>query len=82
VDAEVASVSVEELPAVTEVGLKLAVAPDGSPEADSATDSVSPPVAAVEIVAVAELPWVTDPEAGLADIEKSEAGGATETVVA
>lgn len=48
-----------ELPlpgAAMELGLKLAVTPVGSPEADSATAELNPPLTAVEIVLVAELP--------------------------
>src|SRR5579859_1109451 len=44
----VAIVRVEEAPAVTVDGLKLAVAPVGKPEAVSATDCALPEVTAVE----------------------------------
>jgi hypothetical protein len=47
-----ASVSVELPPAVTEPGLKDAVAPVGSPLAESVTFSAEPLVTAVEIVDV------------------------------
>jgi hypothetical protein len=73
VDA-VLMVSVDELPAVTEVGLKVALAPDGSPDALSDTVCAEPEVTAVETVVVAELPWTAEPEAGLTEIEKSFAG--------
>ena len=67
-------VSVEELPAVTEVGLKVAVAPEGSPDALSDTVCAEPEVTAVETVVVAELPWTTEPEVGLTEMEKSLVG--------
>ncbi len=54
-------VSVEELPAVTDVGLKVAVAPDGRPDALSDTVWADPDVTAVDTVA----------EVGLTEIEKS-----------
>ena len=71
----VAMVSVEDAPEVTEAGLKLAVAPDGRPDADSVTDSADPDVTAVPTDTVAEEPWLTDPDVGDAEIEKSSAGG-------
>ena len=52
-----------ELPlpgAANELGLKLAVTPVGKPEADSDTAELKPPVSEVEMVEVAEPPWVTD----------------------
>ena len=67
----VETVSVEELPAVTEVGLKPAVMPAGSPDADSATVCAEPEVTAVLTVVGVELPAVTVPEVGLTEIEKS-----------
>ena len=49
-----------ELPGVpTDAGLKLAVTPEGSPEADNETLELNPPSAEVETVTLAELPWVT-----------------------
>lgn len=46
-----------ELPGVpTDAGLKLAVTPDGNPEAERATLELNPPSADVETVVVAELP--------------------------
>ena len=67
-------VRVEELPAVTDIGLKVALAPDGRPDALSDTVCAEPAVTAVETVVVAELPWAVEPEAGLTEIEKSFAG--------
>src|SRR5579859_3047172 len=58
-------------PAVTDAGLKDAVTPAGRPEADSAADSAVPETRAVETVAVAAEPAVTEPEVGEAAIEKS-----------
>jgi hypothetical protein len=68
---EVATVSVEEEPAVTEAGLKDADAPVGRPEALSDTVCALPEVTAVEIVEVADPPGLTEAEAGFAAIEKS-----------
>src|SRR5436190_1517432 len=64
-------VSVDDPPAVTEVGLNVAVAPVGRPDADSDTDSAVPEVTAVLTVAVVPLPAVTVPEFGLTEMEKS-----------
>jgi hypothetical protein len=73
-------VNVEELPDVTVDGEKLAVAPVGRPLADSWTDCGSPSVVAVPTVDCTELPWATDPEVGLSEIEKSlPVGGASPT---
>ena len=76
----VATVSVDDAPAVTELGLKVAEAPVGRPEAVSATVCALPEVTAVETVAVAELPGVTVAAVGLSESEKSfvvEAGVST-----
>ena len=45
-------------------GLKLAVAPVGSPEADKLIELLKPPLIVVESVAVPWLPWVTVIEVG------------------
>ncbi|MFD0631464.1 hypothetical protein ACFQ9X_07315 [Catenulispora yoronensis] len=66
-----ATVSVDEPPAVTEAGAKDAVAPVGSPEADSATDWADPEVTAVPMVDVADAPAVAEAEPGVAESEKS-----------
>ena len=52
------NVSVElPLPgAAIELGLKLAVTPEGKPEADSDTAELKPPLTVVEIVLLPELP--------------------------
>src|SRR5438477_9837344 len=52
-DDDAVNVRVELPPAVTEVGLKLAVVPDGTPLAESDTVWADPFVTAVEIVDVA-----------------------------
>jgi hypothetical protein len=67
----VASVRVELPPEVTEVGLKEAVAPDGRPLAESATDCAEPPVRVVLTVEVPLWLGVTLTLAGLALMEKS-----------
>src|SRR5262249_58396834 len=74
VEDDVARVSVELEPAVTEAGLNVAVAPAGRPEADNDTVPVKPPTAVVDTVVVVEPPTVTDPEAGAALMVKSGAG--------
>ena len=80
VEADVARVSVEELPDVTVDGAKVAVAPVGSPLAASWTDCASPLVVVVPTVVWTELPGATDPEAGLSETEKSlPVGGASPT---
>jgi len=56
-----------ELPfpgAAMDVGLKLAVTPEGKPETDNATAELNPPLMAVEIVELPAPPWVTDKLAG------------------
>jgi len=60
------NVSVElPLPgAAIEVGLKTAVTPVGNPDAVSDKAELKPPLTAVEIVVVPELPCVTDRLAG------------------
>src|SRR5437667_162099 len=65
------TVSVEPPPAVTEVGLRVAVAPEGRPLALSETVCAEPLVTAVAMVEVV-LPFcVAETELGLALIEKS-----------
>lgn len=52
-----------ELPlpgAAIEAGLKLAVTPEGRPETESEIAELKPPLVAVEMVVLPELPWVTD----------------------
>src|SRR5207247_2152468 len=65
------NVSVELPPAVTTLGLKDAVVPEGSPPAESVTLSAEPLVRAVEIVDVALQPCTADTLLGFALIEKS-----------
>ena len=67
------NVSVElPLPgAAIELGLKLAVTPDGKPEALKETAELNPPVVEVEIEVVPEEPWVTDRLVGEAPTVKS-----------
>src|SRR5947207_2397398 len=69
-------VSVELLPELIGLGLKLAVAPDGRPLAESVTVCEFPLVTVVEIVDVALPPCVTVRVDGFALMEKSLAGGA------
>jgi hypothetical protein len=67
----VLTVNVALPPEVTVDGLNDAVAPLGRPDADNDTDSALPDVTAVETVAVALLPALTDPDAGATANEKS-----------
>ncbi len=72
VPAPTATDIVDEPPAVTEVGLKPAVVPDGRPLALRLTVCADPLVTAVEIVDVPLDPCPTVRLLGLAPIEKSE----------
>lgn len=63
-----------ELPvpgAAIDVGLKLAVTPAGKPEAERLTAELNPPDPDVDMVVVAELPWVIDKFVGAALTVKS-----------
>src|SRR5665213_209515 len=71
VTVEVPIVNVDDEPDVTDAGEKDAVAPDGSPLALSDTDWALPDVVAVDTVAVAPLPGVTEADVGLTATEKS-----------
>ena len=65
-----------ELPlpgAAMEVGLKLAVTPDGRPEAESAIAELNPPLGVRVIVLLVALPWFTFTDAGEAATMKSAA---------
>jgi hypothetical protein len=78
--ADAVTVSVEPPPAVTELGLSVAVTPAGE-LADSETVSADPLVTAVLMALVAPAPCTTVRLVGLAEIEKSFGGtGATVTV--
>jgi hypothetical protein len=70
------TVIVDELPAVSEAGLKLTVVPAGRPLALSETVCAEPFVTAVPIVDVALAPWTIVRLLGLAEREKSGGGGA------
>ena len=73
VEAPAVSVSVE-VPApgaAIEVGLKVAVAPVGSPEADSAIALLNPPDTVVVMVVVPDKPCLALTEVGEAEIAKS-----------
>ena len=70
------TVRVELPPAVTEVGLTVAVAPAGVPLTVRLTVSAEPLVTAVEIVDVPFAPCTSERLAGLALIEKSFVTGA------
>jgi hypothetical protein len=54
-----------------DVGLKVTLAPEGVPEAESATAELKPPETAVEAVAVELLPLAVETEVGETAIEKS-----------
>src|SRR5690349_2108209 len=71
-----------ELPGVpTDAGLKLAVTPEGRPDADSETLELKPPRAEVETVTLAELPCVTEALEG-ARLKVKSGGCAAVTVTA
>jgi hypothetical protein len=57
--AVVDTVSVELCPAVTAVGLKLALAPEGNPVAERLTGRGAPAVACVPTVYVVLEPWTS-----------------------
>lgn len=65
------NVSVELWPAITEVGLNDADAPDGTPETPKFTNSALPATTAVEMVLIAVDPCSTLKAFGLAEMEKS-----------
>src|SRR5215467_7481667 len=58
--AEKVSVELPLPGAAIEAGLKLAVTPAGSPEAENDTAELKPPTTADEMVVVAEFPWATE----------------------
>ena len=71
-----------ELPlpgAAIEVGLKAAVTPEGSPEAESETAELKPPLTVVEMVLVPEAPCTTETLAG--DALTAKSGVAAEVTV-
>lgn len=68
-----------ELPlpgAAIELGLKLAVTPEGRPETESEITAFNPPLMVVEIVLLPEPPWATDKLLGEALKVKSGVGAA------
>ena len=69
--AEIVSVELPLPGAGIEAGLKLAVTPDGRPEAESETAELNPPPVVTETVVVAELPWLMLNDAGEAATIKS-----------
>jgi hypothetical protein len=62
---------VELAPAVTDVGLKVAVAPVGSPVADSETVCAVPDTTVVDTAVETEEPCVAEPDVGEVEMEKS-----------
>src|SRR2546428_11886041 len=74
------TLSVEEPPATTDVGLRLAVAPDGTPETLRLIDSADPLTSAVEMVLAPLPPAARVSAAGFAEMEKSFTGGGGWTV--
>ena len=70
-DVVVATVRVEELPEVTDVGLTVAVTPLGAPETDRLMVCAVPFVVAVAIVLVPPVPATNDNDVGLAEMLKS-----------
>ena len=72
---------VDEPEPVTDVGLKLALAPAGNPLALKLTTPLNPPEPATVAVYEVPLPAVTVWEAGVAEMEKSPTTGAFTTSV-
>lgn len=70
------TVDVPEPGAGMDVGLKLAVTPDGWPFADKATAELKPPETVVVIFDVPLLPWAADTEVGEAEMVKLGVGAA------
>jgi hypothetical protein len=70
------SVELPDPGAAIEAGLKVAVAPLGSPEADSVIAALNPPETVVVMVLVPEPPWTTLTGPCDAEIVKSVAGAA------
>ena len=70
-DPATVKVRVEEPPAVTEVGLKPAVMPEGKPLTESATHSALPEATVVEMLVDPLVPDTTGTVFGAAPIEKS-----------
>ena len=66
--------SVDDPPAVTEVGLSETVTPDGAPAADRLTLCAEPEVTAVFTVAVVDDPGLTAADVGVTETEKSFVG--------
>src|SRR5439155_5467767 len=71
VAADVEMVIVDEPPAVTDGGLNDAVAPAGSPDADSVTVSGEPSTTEVATVVRADPPAAADTDGGFTDMVKS-----------
>jgi hypothetical protein len=69
-------VEVPEPGAAIDVGLKLALTPEGSPEADRDTAELKPPDMVVDIVELPEPPCVTETEVGEALMAKFGVGAA------
>ncbi len=73
--AEVATVTVDDCPAVIVCGANVTVTPEGAPEADSVIGCAAPELTCVASVAVARCPACTDADDGLTETVKSSAGG-------
>lgn len=59
-----------------DVGLKLALTPDGRPDADNDKAELKPPETVVEMVELPEPPWVTETDVGEALMAKFGVGAA------
>jgi hypothetical protein len=75
VDEPTVIVMVEVQAPVIEVGLKLAVTPDGWPVADNEMAELNPPVTVLVMVEVPELPCATEADAGEAERLKPGVAG-------
>jgi hypothetical protein len=73
-------VSVEVKPGVPDDWAKVAVAPDGRPDAVRLTVLLKSLTEVSETVVLADTPWFTDPDVGLTLIVKSGSGGGAEVI--
>jgi hypothetical protein len=69
---EIVNVDDPDPGAMIDVGLKLALAPDGKPETESAIDELNGPERVEVMLDEPELPWLIVTDCGDADNEKLE----------
>ena len=69
--AEKVSVALPLPGAAIELGVKVAVTPEGKPDTDNETTALKPPLTVLEMVVLPEAPWATDKLLGAAVKAKS-----------